>query len=201
MIRCFVTSTPESENLAGVGRRSARQVLVDSLLLAERTSGVQLIENPGAADVLLFAEWHSDDQDENDAVQRVMRTPEFEEYRPRIVIHSGKDIPRPLIPGLYPSISRRWAQALGCQGAPYLADPNPFLGTDIGWDGRVDRLASFFGACVGKPTRERLLKEAIRKRWSEVLVRDTFDAFVGTRGGGKDHDNKMGPSSRHQGQT
>ena len=187
MIRCFVTSTIESGNSPGGGRRSARQILTDSLLLAEQTTTeVKLVDNSRKADVVVYAESHNDELEQNDAVHRVIRMPEYQEHRQKAVVHSGKDIPRPLVPGLYPSIPEWLAKVLACQGSPYLVDPNPFLGMGESWHGRVDKLASFLGHCTGKPIRERLVCKALRGNWSDISIKDTSDAFIKTLRNGDD---------------
>jgi hypothetical protein len=180
MIRCLITSTPPSEAAAGPGRRSARAVLTDSVLAAE-ASDLAVVSRPAEADIIFFAETHADDSEDDDAVLRVLRSSEWAEYRTKVVVHSGKDVPRPLVPGFYPSLPQGWAKfGLSCLGAPYLAEPNPFLEADVGWSGKVERLASFIGSCGGKPVRQQLLSLASRPDSSTISVRDSSAEFVGT---------------------
>jgi hypothetical protein len=176
-IRCIITSTREAE-LAAKNGKSSRQFLLDSLALASRGE-VELVSDPSIAEVILFAEWHGDEP-QSDDVQRVLSTDLYKQYRTKTIIHSGKDDPRPLIPGLYPSLSDRLCRVLACQGAPYLQPTNPFVGTASKWDGEVNHLASFVGAAVGKPVRLELLKQAAIAGWRDILVRDTHSEYVGT---------------------
>ena len=176
-IRFIVTSTPEGELSAKKGK-SSRQFLLDTVA-SSSSREVELVSDPSIADVILFAEWHGEEPWPDD-VQRVLSTTEFRKYGAKVVIHSGKDDPRPLIPGLYPSLSDRLCRALGCQGAPYLQPTNPFIGSEIEWDGKFSHLASFVGASPGKPVRLELLKHAKMARWQDISVRDTHAEFVGT---------------------
>jgi hypothetical protein len=156
-------------------------------MLATAEGGdVKLVSDPEPADVVIFAEWNGTEGEDNDDVVRVMRTPVYRAHAGKTIVHSGKDFPRPLVPGLYPSLPGQWARALGCQGAPYLNDPNPFIGTDVGWDGRTRHLASFFGSCAHKALRWRLLKEAKDARWRGIVVQNTSDEFIATLRGGDD---------------
>jgi len=185
MIQCFVTATPTSERLAE--GRSARQVLVASLVLAAaRGADIKLVSDPEPADVVIFAEWNGTEREDSDDVVRVMRTPEYRAHAGKTIVHSGKDFPRPLIPGLYPSLPAQWAGVLGCQGAPFLNDPNPFIGDDVGWNGRIRHLASFFGSCAHKPVRGRLLEEGAAGRWRDIAVQNTSDEFIATLRRGDD---------------
>ena len=147
-----------------------------------QSGDVALVAEAAAADVILFAEWNGDEPDgsSGDDIDRVLASPEFRRHPEKTVVHSGKDAPRPLIAGLYPSLTERWARALGCQGAPYLNEPNPFLTQDVGWDGRFTQLASFFGHCAEKRVRLKLVAEARAAKWQDVAVRDTSAEFIAT---------------------
>lgn len=160
---------------------SAARILHDSIT-RDSVGLVQAVQDPNQADVVVFAEPHSDDAERGDRVQRILRSDFFREHRDKVVVHSGKDLPRPLIPGLYPSIHSATARWLGCEGGPYLAPPNPFLESSHLWNGRIDRLASFRGACSRKPARLRLLSIADRHSWSRrgIEVIDTGADFIRT---------------------
>jgi exostosin family protein len=152
---------------------------------------VQLVQDAEAADVILFAEWAGDVEDDVDAVQRIMRSPLYRDYARKIIVHCGMDIPRPLIPGFYPSLPRQWAASVGCLGGPFLNDTNPFL---IGpaTDSPPELLASFFGSCDRKPVRQRLVNEASDAAWRDIPVRDTSHEFIGTlRRGDRDGHNEL----------
>ena len=175
-IRCLLTGTDRSEALAQ-GSVSARAFLQASLDRAA-DPGIELVLNPAAADVILFAEWHGNEGGPDD-VARVRASSLYRAHRDKVVIHSGKDVPRPLIPGLYPSLSQRACRLLGCQGAPYLHPTNPFI-EELDGEGEPSLLASFMGSAPGKPVRVKLLDEATQRRWQDVVVRDTTAAFIGT---------------------
>ena len=176
MVRCFVASPSEPEPPSST--RTARRVLCDSLVLAQQTGAdVTVVTDPSIADVVLFVERHRSEDD----LPRVMQMPIYRDYRHKFVVHNGKDYPRALVPGLYPNLSERWAGILGCQGAPFLNDPNPFLTADISWNGHVERLASFFGDCLRKPIRAKLLSRAAGAAWRDISITETAAEFNGTR--------------------
>ena len=192
MIHCLVTSTPESESSVGPGEKSASQVLINSIRLAgEAAADVQLVRDATSADLILFAEWAGDVAGDVDAVQRVLRSTLYRDHASKVIIHCGMDHPRPMIPGFYPSLHRQWAGRVGCQGGPYLNDPNPFL-AKLTPDDHPRFLASFFGSCIRKPLRQRLVKEASDASWPDILARDTYPEFIQTlRSGDSDGHNEL----------
>lgn len=177
MIRCLVTATSASRRLLDASQRSADRILIDAIDAAvAHGHDLALVDEPEAADLIVFAESHQNDG----AIYDVLGDALFRRYRSKCVVHCGMDHPVPLIPGLYPSIDRRWARRLHCFGSPYLASLNPFIDTIDATGVEVDRLASFMGACEGKAVRTRLLDTALERHWTDVAVHDSGPAFVGS---------------------
>ncbi len=131
---------------------------------------------PESADLVIFAESHQDDASCGRFLAAVRRH-EVHRRRPeRCVVHCGADHPWPGLPGFYASIERRWHVPWWTRSASYLVEPNPFLETLPGegpWSTR--RLASFVGACGGRPTRQRML----RLEDPRIQVEDTHAEFIG----------------------
>ncbi len=134
------------------------------------------LATPDRADLIIFAESHRDDAACGRFLTRVRAHPVFRRHRSRCVVHCGADRPIPLVPGFYPSIQRRWHHPRWTRSSCYLVEGNPFI-AEAERDAAVTDptvLASFVGACRGKPVRQRLLGLS-----SDVLdIRDTGEAFV-----------------------
>lgn len=152
------------------------EVLRDSLRHIDRAEWEEVRE-PGEAEVILFAEHHGEAT--RDTTRVIPSLAIYRRHAARIVVHCGRDVPRPVLPGLYPSIPAGWAAWLRCEGAPYLVRPNPYLDR-VRVQEPPARLAAFTGCCDSKPVRLRLLDAA--RRWSrdEISVADTFAEFVGS---------------------
>ncbi len=181
MIRCHVTATGVSTAQFDASGQSADQLLSEAIRLSAASGhDVALVDTPAEADVIIFAETHQDYSASNDALRQVLREPTYRQHITKCVVHSGQDIPNPIIPGMYPSISRNWAPRLGCEGAPYLASLNPYLESVSEAEHPVEHLASFTGSCAVHPLRRRLLKIADRDKWTDVIVSDTGPEFVAT---------------------
>ena len=162
------------------GAKTSRQIVIDSLGSRGGTaSDLALTDDPDEADVVLFIEPAGDELEANDALQQIVHSQVYTRHKGKIVVYSAKDLPRPLVPGLYPSISKYWSGVLGCHGAPYLTTPNPFLGQDVGWSGKTEQLASFCGVCRRIPLRLRLLDAARRIQWTDISIHDTSAEFLG----------------------
>ena len=175
VIRCLVTATDASIQRIDTDGLSAMERLRASFPLAQGAGGVALVECPEEADVILFAEAHT----EPGAVREVLRHPLRRAFPRKTVVHSGMDDPDPAIPGLFPSIDRRWARALCCEGSAFVTALNPYIAAPEP-PGEVDPplLASFMGSCPGKRVRERLRDTALRQRWDDIAVQDSGPAFV-----------------------
>jgi hypothetical protein len=136
----------------------------------------QLVTDPAEADVVLFVESHRGIAS-GDYFERVRADPVYRRHRRRCLIHSGVDLPIALVPGIFPSIERRWYSRARTRPGPYLAERNPFL-VWKGWDDidGTSWLGSFVGCAAGKPARERMMG----LRDPRILVQDTTVEFVGT---------------------
>jgi len=177
MIRCYVTKSEAKEDARTTF--NAYKLLVNSLRLNNQER-VCMIESPEKADIIIFAETHSDDSEHIDAVKRVMRSPLYMTFKHKCAVHSGKDFPRTLLPGVYPSIPNRWARKVQCCGGPYLAPLNPYMDGDHGWDGEIKTLAGFLGCCERKRVRISLKKHAIDTGWNRIKVNDCTREFIGS---------------------
>ena len=177
MTTCLVTATAASRALLDADQISADQFLIEAINRSSANGrNITLVDDPVEADLILFAESHRND----DAIRHVLRHPIYRDYRKKCVVHCGMDFPTPLVPGLYPSIGNRWARAVFCVGSPYLASLNPYVGRVLPQEIEVAHLASFMGACARKKVRQKLLRAAGRGHWTDVVVRDTGPAFVGS---------------------
>jgi len=171
-IRCYITCSADFWGGKEHDFRPAH--ILRSSCLASKSNRVELVDKPTDADVVLFAESHRDDAASGHFLEHVRRTPIYREFHSKTVVYSGRDIPFPTIPGIYPSLSTHWAKLVRGVGGPYIVDPNPFLEQDIGWNGNIRYLASFQGSCKGKPLRLRLLNISN----SKIPVVDSGSEFV-----------------------
>lgn len=175
MPKFFLCSVAESQPSPAAGELFALQLL-RRCASRDRHRVHQVVTEPADADIVLFVESHRGVAT-GDYFERVRADPVYRRFRDRSLIHSGVDLPIPLVRGIFPSIERRWYSRARTRSGPYLAEPNPFL-VWSGWQG-IDGeswLASFVGCAAGKPARERLM--AVRDR--RILVQDTTAEFVGT---------------------
>jgi len=112
-----------------------------------------LTDDPDAADVILFVEQCSPLRH----YFEVRRHSYYREFSDKCFLHSRYDFPLPLLPGIYPSIERRWHHPQWTRSGGYLvAFTNDFTEYD---GGRTERkyLFSFMGAAFNHPLREELL--------------------------------------------
>ena len=132
--------------------------------------------DPDSADLVIFAESHQDDASCGRFLAAVRRHAVFRRRPGRCVVHCGADRPWPGVPGFYASIERRWHAPWWTRSASYLVQPNPFvesLRAEGPWPTR--HLASFVGACDGRPTRLGMLEIDDPR----IQTEDTFAEFVG----------------------
>lgn len=112
-----------------------------------------LTDDPAAADVILFVEHCNTIRH----YLHVRRHPYYRTFAEKCYLHSRYDHPIPLLPGIYPSIERRWHNPRWTRSGGYLvAFTNDFTEYD---GGRTERsyLFSFMGAAANHPLREDLL--------------------------------------------
>jgi hypothetical protein len=173
MLQCLVTATESSRAFAGADVPSAEALLLQGIA-AQGEGRVALTEDPERADLILFVESHRNEA----AIEAVLAHPLYRRYPQKCAVHSGMDYPDPRVPGLYPSIDRRWAGRLCAGGAPYLVRLNPFLEDPETGPPEVTLLASFMGACVDKPVRQALLQAARWGDWKDIEVVDSGARFV-----------------------
>lgn len=184
MIKCCITSTDFSESRPGPGGLSARNFL--RLAVLPHTEHVTIVDDPKVADLIIFAETNHDDLDRTDLVSRLKSHKLVQQYAHKCCVHSGKDLPRLCLPGMYPSVGS-WATRFGFVGGPYLCSINPHV--RVSNDFNPDHLASFSGVCRGKPVRMKLAAISRTADWSRFDVLDTSEMFLSSlrRGDGRLH--------------
>ena len=176
----FVTSTPESALVNSAGSMNACEFLKGAIT-RDTTSQVKLVDSSEHAQLIIFAESHKDPAArESHASVRVRSHPIYKAHTNKCVIHHGADRPIPIIPGLYPSIPKQWASRLGCVGAPYLSEHNPFLDQLDSFDSIPTKLASFMGSCARKPLRLELCELASSPTWNDIDAIDSTNDYIGT---------------------
>lgn len=136
-------------------------------------------EDPNKAELILFVENHADSPDGSDSVRRVVTSELFKRFPKKCAVHSGKDFPTPIIPGVFPSLPRAWSKIVPCHSGPYLAAVNPYLSfaTELS---EPSFLAGFTGACRNKPIRIKLRQLAQQHKWANIQVKDTSKEFIAT---------------------
>ena len=157
---------------------TARSFLLQSLAqLAPDQATATVVESPAEADIIIFAETNHDDNDRTDAGKRITSEPLYKHHRHICTLHSGKDIPRPTLPGMYPSVKRSLSR-YGFIGGPYLCNTNPYLTLDKST--KPSTVGSFMGVCKKKAVRIRLRDAANQPSWVGFDIRDTTQTYIGT---------------------
>lgn len=112
-----------------------------------------LTDSPERADIILFVE-------NCDTIRHyfeVRSHPYFKEYREKCFLFSKYDHPLPFLPGVYPSIERRWYDGQRTRSGGYLT---PFAKDFIEYDPEPEEpeyLYSFLGAAGNHLLREKIL--------------------------------------------
>src|SRR3954451_21195434 len=143
MARVFLTSVAEDRPGALAAHRFAVRHL-RACAGQDRHNQHRLTDDPGSADLILFVEGHGEDA-AGEHFEQVRAAPLYREYAGKCFLYSGIDRVIPFLPGIYPSIERRWSCPGWTRGGCYLVAPNPFLQDRPPAD--KQHLASFFGAC------------------------------------------------------
>ena len=112
-----------------------------------------LTDDPAAADLILFVRTLSHD---GAVFRRLLAHPLVRRHRARCFLYDLNDRIVPVLPGIYPSVERRWHDRARIRSGPYLEETaNPFLVYDpVSAERRY--LYSFLGAVRSAPVRERL---------------------------------------------
>jgi hypothetical protein len=172
MARVFLTSVAEDRRGALDLHRFAVRHL-RACAGQDRRRQHRLTDDPGSADLILFVEGHGDDA-AGEHFEQVRAAPLYREYAGKCFLYSGIDRVIPFLPGIYPSIERRWSWPGWTRGGCYLVPPNPFL-ADRPPVGK-EHLASFIGACGSLPVRHQVMNLSDRPGF---LIRNTTAPFVG----------------------
>ena len=121
---------------------------------ADRFGVHALTDDPAAADLILFVRTLSHD---GTAFFRLRAHPLVRRYRAKCFLYDLNDRVAPVLPGIYPSVERRWHDRARTRSGPYLEETaNPFLVYDPDYAERR-YLYSFLGAVRSAPVRERLV--------------------------------------------
>jgi hypothetical protein len=134
----------------------------------------KVVEDPARADLIIFAEGH-DDTAVGPYFEEVRASAVYRRFQSKCFLHSGIDRVIPFLPGVYPSIERRWSWPGWTRGGCFLIPKHPFLEGAAATPRPKVHLASFVGACGLIPARHRLLVLQGRRGF---VVRDTGDEFV-----------------------
>jgi hypothetical protein len=121
---------------------------------ADRFGVHQLVEDPAAADLILFVEtsWAAGYYFES-----VRRHPVYREFGPRCFLFSATDRVVPFLPGVYASIERRWAWPAWTRAGYY---PGVREGGGLEFEdppGEPTHLFSLVGAGAGHPVRRLIV--------------------------------------------
>jgi hypothetical protein len=126
---------------------------------ADRFKAHALTGDPDEADLILFVE------NCNTLVHwRELRAspfyPVYRAHREKCFLMTRDDFPLPVLPGIYPSIARRWHSPQRTRSGPYLVQfDNDFLAPDLSFSD-TPYLFSFVGKKTTDPVRSRLFELA-----------------------------------------
>jgi hypothetical protein len=142
----------------------------------------KLVEDPARADLIIFVEGH-DEEAVGPYFEEVRASAVYHRYQSKCFLHSGVDRVIPFLPGIYPSIERRWSWPGWTRGGCYLLPKNPFLEGAAATPRPKVHLASFVGACGTIAVRLRMM--ALEGRPGFVL-HNTGKEFVAALRSGDD---------------
>ncbi len=135
---------------------------------ADRFGVHSLTDDPAAADLILFVRTLSHD---GSPFQRLRAHPLVQRHGRCCFLYDLNDRVAPVLPGIYPSVERRWHRRGRTRSGPYLDETtNPFLVYDPAGTEERRYLYSFLGAVRSAPVRERL---AALPHGPRALFRDT----------------------------
>jgi len=145
------------------------------LATLDRSGRYELIDDPSAADLILFMECSGYEANCGPYLEGVRRDPVYRRYRSKSLVYSAFDFPIPFVPGIYPSIDRRWYWRSLARPGCYLVGSNVFIGAYAVQPPVEPRvLASFVGCISNQPVRRRLSEI----RSDSILIVDNTDAFL-----------------------
>jgi len=175
MVRIHLCSVAEEPGIDPAFTAELRQLRACAAL--DSVARHQLCADPEAAELVLFVESARDDGPAGRHFEAVRAAPLYRRLRHKAFLYSALDHPLPFVPGIFPSIERRWLQPSRAASGAYLTVDNRHV---LARAGRASRhaaplLASFVGCTSGARVRFRLLELDA----PDVHVEDTTAAFLG----------------------
>jgi hypothetical protein len=110
-----------------------------------------LVENPFAADLIIFAEYYGG----GFHFERVRAHPLVRRHRAKCFLFCSNAIAIPFLPGIYASVEKRWSSSRTCGGF-YLGLPKNEFTTFTSPDEDLPYLFSFMGSIRNSPVRRDL---------------------------------------------
>jgi len=146
----------------------------------------RLTEDPAEADILLFVESARDDGPAGLHFEGVRRDPLYKRFRSKAFLYSALDWPVAFVPGVFPSIERRWFWRLRARSGAYLGAHNPHVEqSPFPPDTSPPHfLASFVGCTSRTRVRYRLLELAD----PAIHIADNTAAFLSALEGARPDD-------------
>lgn len=183
MARVYLTCVANQSGAADDAQRAAALVLRKAAE-EDRHGQHTLVDDPGLADLVVFAEVHNDDSASGPYFEALRRDTIYRRFREKAVVISGMDRVIPLVPGIYASMEAGWHRAPIARPGPYYLEPNPYLKHRPldAMPGEVRWLASFIGCVAEVPVRKRLLEVSHPR----LLIQDNTRAFIGAIRSGQD---------------
>jgi hypothetical protein len=144
----------------------------------DRFGQYAVVDDPDAADLIIYAESHDWDSPTGPYFEAIRRDPVYRRHAGRSFVHSGRDWPVPIVRGVFASIERGWNPGGRAVSGSYLAATNEAVAAAA--EGAPTAagatcLASFVGSVSRTPVRRALL--ALRD--PDLRLSDNTAAFVG----------------------
>jgi hypothetical protein len=120
---------------------------------ADRFGLHRLVDDPAAADLILFVETSGA---AGYYFERVRRHPVYRRFRSKSYLFSSTDRIVPFLPGVYASVERRWYWRAWTRSGHYLG-VRERQGLEYDADAQPSLLFSFVGAAAADPVRQRIV--------------------------------------------
>jgi len=125
--------------------------------------------------LILFVENHNDDAPTGIYFEKILQHPLYRQYPRRCFVHSGLDNVIPRLPGVFPSIERRWFIQSQTRSGSYLNAKNPYLAYEPTNKSVGTRWLACFVGCVGNIRTRKRLMEIEDERF---VIKDMTREFV-----------------------
>jgi hypothetical protein len=129
----------------------------------------------GADRVILFAESHTDSSPAGPYFGAIRRHPLYREFPDKCFVHSGADRVIPYLPGVFPSIEKRFASHARARSGPYLVNRNPYLRCTP-----LDENCRWLAGFVGCAKIHKLRRRVLAMKDARILLRNTRNEFIGS---------------------